>query len=219
MRSESPSNVQAAKLIAEMAAEIGVEFNVQVVSTDKLYELTVRKVDGKPAPEFDTFIWGWGGDPYDPSFLLSLLTTEQIGGSSDSFYSNPEYDRLFEQQAGDVRRRGAQGADPADGRDHAGDLPYLVLTEDPNLEAYRTDRLANVEPVVPGRRPATCSASRSPTSRCSRSRRATALRRRGAAAAPTGLIVVVGGAGPRRRRLLFVRARAAAGREPLELEE
>ena len=28
------------------------------------------------------------------------------------------------------------------------DLPYLVLTYDPNLEAYRTDRLANVEPVA-----------------------------------------------------------------------
>src|SRR3954452_3252897 len=28
-------------------------------------------------------------------------------------------------------------------------LPYLVLTEDPNLEAYRTDRVANVEPVCP----------------------------------------------------------------------
>ena len=103
MRSESPSDIQAAKLIAEEAEAIGVEFNVQVVSTDKLTELTVRKVDGKPAPEFDTFIWGWGGDPYDPSFLLGLLTTGEIGGSSDSFYSNPEYDRLFNEQA---RRRG-----------------------------------------------------------------------------------------------------------------
>ena len=89
MRSESPYNIQAAKLIAEMTTEIGIEFNVQVVSTDKLTELTVRKVDGKPAPEFDTFIWGWGGDPYDPSFLLSLLTTDQIGGSSDCLLLEP----------------------------------------------------------------------------------------------------------------------------------
>ena len=29
------------------------------------------------------------------------------------------------------------------------DLPYLVLTYDPNLQAYRTDRVANVEPVCP----------------------------------------------------------------------
>ena len=93
VRSESPFTIQMAKLIAEQTEEIGVEFNVQVVSTDKLTELTVRKVDGKPAPEFDTFIWGWGGDPYDPSFLLSLMTTDEIGASSDAFYSNPEYDR------------------------------------------------------------------------------------------------------------------------------
>ena len=45
---------------------IGVQFNVQVVSTDKLTELTMRKVNGKPAPDFDTFIWGWGGDPVRP---------------------------------------------------------------------------------------------------------------------------------------------------------
>ena len=29
------------------------------------------------------------------------------------------------------------------------DLPYLVLTEDPNLQAYRTDTVANVEPACP----------------------------------------------------------------------
>ena len=120
-----------------------------MVSTDKLYDLTVRKVDGKPAPDFDTFIWGWGGDPYDPSFLLSVLTTDEIGGSSDSFYSNPEYDRLFDEQAGEfdteARKEVIQRMVAITQRD----LPYLVLTEDPNLEAYRTDRIANVEPVCP----------------------------------------------------------------------
>ena len=29
------------------------------------------------------------------------------------------------------------------------DLPYIVLTEDPNLQAYRTDRSANVEQACP----------------------------------------------------------------------
>ena len=29
------------------------------------------------------------------------------------------------------------------------DLPYIVLTEDPNLQAYRTDRLSNVEQTCP----------------------------------------------------------------------
>ena len=149
VRSESPSNIQAAKLIAEMTKEIGVEFNVQVVSTDKLYDLTVRKQDGKPAPAFDTFIWGWGGDPYDPSFLLSILTTGEIGGSSDSFYSNPEYDRLYREQTGlfDTEARKEVIAKMINITQE--DLPYLVLTEDPALQAYRTDRIEKIAPICP----------------------------------------------------------------------
>ncbi len=149
VRSESPYNIQAAKLIAEMTADIGVEFNVQVVSTDKLFDLTVRKEDGKPAPAFDTFIWGWGGDPYDPSFLLSILTTGEIGGSSDSFYSNPEYDRLFREQTGlfDTEARKEVIAQMINIAQE--DLPYLVLTEDPALQAYRTDRIDEIAPICP----------------------------------------------------------------------
>lgn len=149
VRSESPYNIQAAKLIAEMTADVGIEFNVQVVSTDKLYDLTASKVDGKPAPDFDTFIWGWGGDAYDPSFLLSILTTGEIGGSSDSFYSNPEYDRLYREQLGEFdvdARRDLIAQMVALTQE---DLPYLVLTEDPALQAYRTDRIDKIAPICP----------------------------------------------------------------------
>jgi peptide/nickel transport system substrate-binding protein len=149
VRSESQADISAARLVKEMAAEVGVEFKVQVVSVDKLTEVTTRKVDGKMAPEFDTFIWGWGGDPYDPSVLLGLITTSQIGGSSDSFYSNPEYDRLYEEQAGefdaDKRKEIVRQLVEMSQRD----LPYLVLTVDPILQAYRTDRLANVSLACP----------------------------------------------------------------------
>jgi peptide/nickel transport system substrate-binding protein len=149
VRSESQVNQQAARLVKEMAAEVGIEFKVQVVSADKLTEISTRQVDGKMAPDFDTFIWGWGGDPYDPSALLQLITTDQIGGSSDAFYSNPEYDRLFDEQAGEF--------DHAKRKDlirqmvalSQRDLPYLVLTDDPWLEAYRTDRMTNVAKQCP----------------------------------------------------------------------
>jgi peptide/nickel transport system substrate-binding protein len=149
VRSESRSDIQAAKLVAEQAAEIGVEFNVQVVSVGKLTELTVQKVDGKPAPAFDTFIWGWGGDPYDPSFLLSLFTTDEIGASSDAFYSNPEYDRLFVEQAGEFDTQARKEIIQEMVAIIQEDLPYIVLTEDPNLQAYRTDQVAETEPVCP----------------------------------------------------------------------
>ncbi len=149
VRSESQYNIQSARLVAEMAAEIGVEFNVQVMSVDRLTEITVRQVDGKPAPTFDTFIWGWGGDPYDPSFLLSLFLTDEIGGLSDAFYSNPEYDELYDEQAGifDVPERKALIQQMVAMTQE--DLPYVVLTEDPALQAYRTDRIEGIEPVCP----------------------------------------------------------------------
>lgn len=149
VRSEAQYEKQAGQLVAEQAAEIGVEFNVQVVSTDKLTELTIRKVDGKPAPEFDSFIWGWGGDPYDPSFLLSLFLTSEIGGLSDSFYANPEYDRLFREQAGvfDVEERKALIQEMVAITQR--DVPYVVLTYDPTLQAYRSDTIDNVELACP----------------------------------------------------------------------
>ena len=149
VRSESPYDIQAAKLVAEQAKAVGIDYNVQVVSTDKLYDLTVRKVSGKPAPDYDTFIWGWGGDPYDPSFLLSILTTGEIGGSSDSFYSNPTYDRLYKDQAGSFDNTERKSIIQRMVALTQRDLPYLVITYDPNLEAYRTDRVANVTPVCP----------------------------------------------------------------------
>jgi peptide/nickel transport system substrate-binding protein len=152
VRSEAPAEVQYAKLVAEQTQEIGVEFNVQVVSTDKLTELTVRKVDGKPAPEFDTFIWGWGGDPYDPSALLDLLTTDQIGASSDAFYANPEYDRLYAEQLTLVGEENAEERQAVVKEMVAilqEDLPYIVLSYDPYLEAYNTDAISNVERLCP----------------------------------------------------------------------
>lgn len=148
-RSESAFSAQAARLVAEMAKEVGVEFKVQEVSVDKLTEVTTRTEGGKPAPAFDTFIWGWGGDAYDPSFLLSVMTTPEIGGSSDSFFSDEEYDELFKQQAGifDVDERREVIARMINILQR--ELPYLVLTEDPNLQAWRTDRIADVKPVCP----------------------------------------------------------------------
>jgi peptide/nickel transport system substrate-binding protein len=127
-----------------MTAEIGVEFNVQVVSVDKLTELTVRYENGKPAPAFDTFIWGWGGDAYDPSFLLSILTTDEIGGSSDSFFSNEEFDRLYTEQAGEFDTEARAEIVQEMVAIAQEEVPYIVLTEDPNLQAYRTDRLSDV---------------------------------------------------------------------------
>jgi peptide/nickel transport system substrate-binding protein len=216
VRSEAPADIQQAKLIAEQTREIGVEFNVQVVSTDKLTELTIRKVDGKPAPEFDTFIWGWGGDPYDPSFLLSLLTTDEIGASSDAFYSNPEYDRLFEEQTtlfdAEERKEVIQEMVAIAQED----LPYLVLTEDPYLEAYDSDAIGGIERLCP---------AETGTAFCQQVSYEPILNLEPGAgtseAVTTGVpggVVAIGGVAVAILAFLFGRARGRRETEPLELE-
>ncbi len=49
----------------------------------------------------DLYVWGWGGD-IDPGFMLSCFTTKQILNWSDCCYSNPEYDKLYNEQASAV---------------------------------------------------------------------------------------------------------------------
>jgi hypothetical protein len=84
-------------------------------------------------------LWSWSGSP-DPDFLLSLLTTAQIGKLSDSNYSNPAYDRLF-----DAQRRAPTVVDRQAIVRQMLDLaydeaPYLPLFYDDQLDAHRTDR-------------------------------------------------------------------------------
>ena len=163
-----PYNIQAASSSRRRPKAIGVKFDVQVVSVDKLTELTTQKVNGKMAPDFDTFIWGWGGDPYDPSFLLSLVTTERdrrlvrlvlleprvrqaLRRSRPASSTSPQRKEIVKQLVGLTQR----------------DLPYLVLTVDPILQAYRTDRVSAAPSGLPAGATATSSASRSATRRCS----------------------------------------------------
>jgi peptide/nickel transport system substrate-binding protein len=116
---------------------------------DKLTEITTQKKGGKMAPDFDTFVWGWGGDAYDPSTLLNLLTTKAIGNSSDSFYANAEYDRLYDEQSGEFDQAKRKEIVKRMLAISQRDLPYLVLSVDPILQAYRSDRLAGVQQSCP----------------------------------------------------------------------
>ncbi len=133
-----------------MTKPIGVDFKVQIVSVGQAHrDHHAARSRARWRPDFDTFIWGWGGDPYDPGLLLNLLTTKAIGGSSDSFYSNPEYDRLYDQQTGEFDRPQRKAIVEKMIALSQRDLPYIVLTVDPMLQAYRTDKLAGVKRSCP----------------------------------------------------------------------
>ena len=109
-----------------------------------------RRSTASPRPTYDTFIWGWGGDPYDPSFLLSVLTTGEIGGLSDSYYSNPDV-RPALQAAGrgcstsPSARRSSSGWS----RSPSATCPTWCSPTTRTCEAYRTDRVDERQAGLP----------------------------------------------------------------------
>jgi len=101
----------------------------------------IDDVTGPPEgpANYDIYMWGWVGDP-DPTSLLNFFRTEEIGGSSDSYYSNPDYDQMFlDQRAEQDPERRAQIL--ADMQNLVYDeAPYHILYYDAELHAYRTDK-------------------------------------------------------------------------------
>jgi peptide/nickel transport system substrate-binding protein len=96
-RTESPESQNCGKLITGWFEEVGLDIDYQVIDDGALGDKQYNYDGDQFAPDFDLFIWGWGGD-VDPNFILSVLTTDSIENWSDSNFSNAEYDKLFLEQ-------------------------------------------------------------------------------------------------------------------------
>ncbi len=122
-----------AELLKVMWGQIGIGVVMQSVDSDAL---TARCC---PAFDYDILLWEWGSDP-DPSFLLSVMLTDEIpSGYNESGYSNPEYDKLFAQQAtelGDEQRKGIIWHMQDIVHD---DVVYIIPFYQKSVQAYRTD--------------------------------------------------------------------------------
>ena len=125
---------RTAELLSSMWAQVGIGTQLQALDADALTSLCC------PAFDFDVMVWGWGSDP-DPNLLLGVMTTAAIPtGSSETGYSNPEYDALFAQQSTEL--------DEATRRDLVwqmqqivfDDVVYVIPFYDQAAQAYRTDR-------------------------------------------------------------------------------
>jgi peptide/nickel transport system substrate-binding protein len=135
-----PEHGTDAQFIADWFGQVGVQVDASVTAEGALIEAVTGPPNG-PA-DYDIYMWGWVGDP-DPTSLLNFFRTEEIGGASDSYYSNPRYDELFLLQRAE--------ADPVKRKALLTEIQELVYTEAPyhilyydsELHAYRTDKFAN----------------------------------------------------------------------------
>jgi peptide/nickel transport system substrate-binding protein len=132
--SDSIDAPRIAELLSEMWAQAGVTLEAQAMDPDALTSVCC------PAFDFDIIIWGWGSDP-DPNLLLSVMTTDEIPtGSSETGYSNPEYDELFAQQAVELDQEARKEIVWQMQQIVHEDVVYVIPFYAQNVQAYRTDR-------------------------------------------------------------------------------
>jgi len=132
--SDSIDGPRLAELLGEMWAEVGVETEPQALDPDATTAICC------PAFDFDVILWGWGSDP-DPNLLLSVMTTDEIPtGSSETGYSNPDFDELYYQQASEMDFETRKELVWKMQQMVFDDVVYVIPYYDPALQAYRSDK-------------------------------------------------------------------------------
>ena len=127
---------KAAQLIVDWFAQVGIKVNAAPSDEGKLtQDLLPPEAGGKA--KFDMFIWDWVGDP-DPTSLLKVLTTDEIGASSDSLWSNTRYDELYTQQLAATKDTDRKAMIDEMQSIMYKEAPYHILWYPNQLDAYRT---------------------------------------------------------------------------------
>ena len=132
--SDIGSGPREAELLSGWWAQIGIRMTPQVLEPDTV------TANCCPAFDFDMLMWGWTSDP-DPSFILSVLTSAEIPtGLSETGYNNPEYDRLFEEQAVELDSSRRAEIVHEMQRIMLEDLAYIIPYYEDEVQAFRSDR-------------------------------------------------------------------------------
>lgn len=131
------STIDAAPFISAWLEDIGIRTEVTAMSSGRLgNELN--------AGTYDLFHWGWIPDP-DPDSILSYFQCDQrppdgrTYGNNDTYYCNPEYDRLYQQQRATLDPQERLEIIHEMQRIFYEDAAYAVLWYPPTFQAYRTD--------------------------------------------------------------------------------
>ncbi len=137
-RSESSIAAPIREFITGWLRDVGISTVVSVMDDTQLYDVQI-------AGNYDMFVWGW--TPYvDPDPMLSYFTCDQVttdvesAGSNDANWCSEEYDAMYQQQKVEL--------DSGKRHDIVHDMlklfnteaTYLVLLQDADMQAYRTDR-------------------------------------------------------------------------------
>jgi len=136
--SDTTGAVDAGQLIVGFLKQIGIKVNLQPATDSKMNDYWY-------GGNFDAYIWYWSGDP-DPNYQLFVFSSEQCGAWEDGCWSNPEFDKLYEQQHDEMDRSARQKLVLQAQQVAYDDIPGVVLAYPNWLEAYRNDRFTDWTP-------------------------------------------------------------------------
>ena len=139
-RTQSPQSQVMGKLIAGWWKDLGLDINYSVEDESVLIDGGYNYVGDTYKPDYDIYIWQWQPSGSDPGRRLGYFRTAQIENQNDCCWSNPEYDKLWDQQS--------QELDPQKRKEIAYQMqqlfyqetPYIVLTYPKLLQAWNTSR-------------------------------------------------------------------------------
>ena len=137
-RSESEQGPAIRDFITGFLGEVGIGTEVSVFDDTQLTDVIA-------SGEYDLFSWGW--TPFvDPDPMLSYFTCDQVTtdiesvGYNDANWCDPRYDELYEQQKVELDRDRRIDIVHEMLRLFYDESTYIVLYEDADTQAYRTDR-------------------------------------------------------------------------------
>jgi peptide/nickel transport system substrate-binding protein len=144
VRTADQTTIDAAPFVSEWLQQIGIKTEVTAVNSSKLGDII-------NAGDYELFSWDWIPDP-DPSSLLGYFTCDQrppdgtTYGNDDSYYCNPEYDKLYQEQLGQTDADARWDIVHQMQKMFYEDSPYAVMWYQPWLSAWRSDRFTGYIP-------------------------------------------------------------------------
>jgi peptide/nickel transport system substrate-binding protein len=135
--------VRGAEMLNGWLHTVGMNIRISTASD------AVLGADLTPPYPYDMMLWAWTTTP-DPDYILSVYTTQQIGGWSTGGYSNPKYDQLYQRQR--------VTADNEKRREMVYEMQKIIYTDSPEimlyyingLSAYRLDKFSGWITIPPG---------------------------------------------------------------------
>ncbi len=131
--------VKSGQLIASDLAEAGIKIDNVTMDSGALYDNII-------AGSYDLFIWGWGAD-LDPTVIMGVLITDQIGGNNEPFFSNARYDELFLMQQTELDEQKRQQMVFEMQQIVYDEAPYIIMIYSNNIQAIRSDRWTGYQQI------------------------------------------------------------------------